>query len=298
MVSSGGTTGRVLMVVAALALGRCGGGSSAGPTQPPVPAPSTPTPAPTPAPSDPPISVSCTKLPAGNPNAPCQVESSDFQATVDQAIRTLQGEQPQIFNGDQVLSTGSYYVGLIKILDRQGICAINDGEELAVAKTPSYNEQFHVLTSQNRARFGPQSYRTTCTPSVIPIPPGPLPPSPAGCSLPPSREVACGKDPQGHYLSDVSAAIDQVVKDHPELFDYTDTAVGTGWPAVKNMTAYIQAVTDVLVKKGYCAKWDGEELAVKQGSNTFSEQYAIKYADKYIRTGDGIYRASCYPAAF
>jgi len=298
-VSSGRTTGRVLMVVAALALGRCSGHSSAGPTQPGVPAPSTPTPTPVPTPtSDPPLSASCAKLPAGNPNAPCQVGSSDFQATVDQAIRTLQGEQPQIFNGDQVLSTGAYYVGLIKILDRQGICAVDDGEELAVTNTPNYNEQFHVLTSKNIARFGPQSYRTTCSPSVIPIPAGPLPPSPAGCSLAPSREVACGKDPQGRYLSDVSAAVAQVVKDHPELFDYTDLAVGTGWPAVKNMTAYVQAIIDILTKQGYCAKWDGEELAVKQGSNTFSEQYAIKFADKYIRTGDGIYRASCYPAAF
>ena len=292
------TSGRVLMVVAALALGRCGGGgSSAGPTQPPVPAPSTPTPVPTPT-ANPPLSVSCAKLPPGNPNAPCHVDASEYQSIVDGAIRTLQGEQPAIFDGDQVLSTGAYYVGLIKILDRQGICAVNDGEELAVTDRPTSNEQFHVLTSANRARFGPQSYRTTCSPSVIPIPAGPLPPSPAGCPLPPSQEVACGRDPQSHYINDVLAAIDQLIKEKPELFDFTDTAPGTGAPAVKNLAAYQQGVVDILTKKGYCAKFDGEEIGAKQGSNTFSEQFDVNYADKYVRTGDGVYRATCYPAAF
>ena len=288
----------VLMAVAALAFGRCGGGGAAsGPTQPPVPTTPTPTPAPTPS-TDPPLSVSCAKLPPGNPNAHCHTDASEYQDTVDRAIRTLQGEQPWIFDGDQVLSTGAYYVGLIKVLDRQGICAVNDGEELAVTNRATSNEQFHVLTSQNRARFGPQSYRTTCSPSVIPIPAGPLPPSPAGCPLAPSREVACGREPQSRYINDVAAAIDQVIQDKPELFDFTDTTVGTGWPAVKNLSAYQQAVVDILVKKGYCAKSDGEEIAVKQGSNTLSEQFDVNYQDKYVRKGPGIYRATCYPAAF
>jgi hypothetical protein len=53
-----------------------------------------------------------------------------------------------------------------------------------------------------------------------------------------------------------------------------------------------------MVKKGYCAKDDGEEIAVKRGSNTFSEQFDINLSDKYVRMGPGIYRTSCYPAAF
>ena len=93
----------VLMVVAALGLGRCGGGGSgAGPTQPPVPTPPTPTPAPTPT-SDPPLSVSCAKLPPGNPNAPCHTDASEYQDTVDRAIRTLQGEQPWILDRKSVV---------------------------------------------------------------------------------------------------------------------------------------------------------------------------------------------------
>ena len=58
------------------------------------------------------------------------------------------------------------------------------------------------------------------------------------------------------------------------------------------------AVGAILTGMGYCARFDGEEIALKKGSNASSEQYDVNYQDRYIRTGDGIYRASCYPAAF
>jgi hypothetical protein len=248
--------------------------------------------------ADPPLSASCNKLPPGTPSAACRIEPSDYQTIVDRSIRTLQAEQPAIFEGDQVLSVGQYYVGLIKVLDRQGICAVFDGEELAVTDRPTSNEQFHVLTSASRARFGPQSYRTTCSPSVVPVVPGALPPAPAGCTLASSREVACGRESSSRYINDMTAAIEQVLKEKPDLFNYGDTAAGTGWPAVKNLAAYHGAVVEVLVTKGYCAKDDGEEIQVKQGSNTLSEHFDINFQDKYIRLGQGIYRASCYPAAF
>ena len=172
---------------------------------------------------------------AGQPGRGLPIEPSDYQTIVDRSIRTLQAEQPAIFEGDQVLSVGQYYVGLIKVLDRQGICAVFDGEELAVTDRPTSNEQFHVLTSASRARFGPQSYRTTCSPSVVPVVPGALPPAPAGCTLPSSREVACGRENSSRYINDMTAAIEQVLKEKPDLFNYGDTAAGTGWPAVKNL---------------------------------------------------------------
>ena len=57
--------------------------------------------------ADPPLSASCNKLPPGNPNAACRTEPSDYQTIVDRSIRTLQAEQPAIFEGDQVLSIGA-----------------------------------------------------------------------------------------------------------------------------------------------------------------------------------------------
>ena len=290
--------GLALVALGALALGHCGGGGSgAGPTTPPVPPVTTPTPTPGPTP-EPPLSQSCAKLPPGSVGGRCNTEASEYQEIVDRAIRTLQGEQPAIFEGDQVLSIGAYYVGLIKILDRQGLCAATDGEELGVTDRASSNEQFDVLSAQSRARFGPVSYRATCSPSAVPIPQGATMPPPAGCPLPSSREIACGREPEGRYHGHVEAAIAQLQKDKPELFDFNDTAQGTSWPTVKNIDAYFQGAIDILTKQGYCAHHDGEEIVMKTGSNAFSEHYDIDFQHKYIRTGPGIYRLSCYPAAF
>jgi hypothetical protein len=286
----------VLVVLAALTVSVCGGGGSApGPTVPVPPPTPTPIPAPTP---EPPLSQTCARLLAVNADAPCKREDATFQAEVDDAIRTLQGEQPQIFEGDVVTSVGAYYVGLIKVLDRQGLCAQFDGEELGVTNTSAFSDQYHVMTSRQIARFGPGSYRATCYPSVVPSAEGALPPPPPGCSLQSSREVACSRESSGGvYYEDVAAAIVQIQKDKPDLFDFTDTQPGTDWPRVTDLEAYLAGIVQILVKQGYCAQVQ-EEVMVKRGTNTFSEQYKVDYSHKYIRTGQGIYRASCYPAAF
>jgi len=291
--------GLALVGLGAVALSVCGGGgnSPSGPAQPTAPPVVTPTAAPAPTP-DSVLSLSCAKLPVGALTPSCRADTSDFQADVDEAIRTLQREQPQLFVGDEVLSVGAYYVGLIKILDRKGLCAATEGEELGVARSASYNEQYDVLSARNGARFGPVSYRVTCSPSAVPIPTPGLPPQQAGCPLAPSREVACGREPEGKYYGEVEAAISQILKERPELFDFTDINPGSDFPAIKNLDAYNKAMVDAMTAKGYCAKHDGEELALKKGSNTSSEQYDVDIAGKYVRRGTGIYRVSCYPAAF
>ena len=116
--------------------------------------------------------------------------------------------------------------------------------------------------------------------------------------MPSSREIACGREPSGRYYGDVEAAITQIQKDKPELFDFSNTAQGTGEPAVKDNNAYLQGVVDILAKKGYCGRHDGEEVAIKIGSNTFNEQYDIDFQNKYVRRGTGIYRSTCYPSSF
>ena len=256
--------GLALVAIGALALGHCGGGSGAGPTDPPVPPVTTPTPAPTPT-AEPPISASCAKLPAGTrTRAAARRRPSTRTSWIARSGRCRR-EQPAIFEGDQVLSIGAYYVGLIKVLDRQGLCAATDGEELGVTDRASSNEQFDVLSSQSRARFGPVSYRTTCSPSAVPIPQGGLSPPPAGCPLPSSREIACGREPQGRYHGDVEAAVAQIQKDKPELFDFNDMAPGDGLagreehrrlPPGRSSTSWPRRAT--------APSDDGEEIAVKQ----------------------------------
>jgi len=295
--SASRAVGLTLIGLGALSLNVCGGGASSpgGPTPPTPPPVATPTPPPT---IDPPLSASCAKLPPGSATPSCKLDAPDFQSQVDQAIRTLQQEQPQMFNDNQVLSVGAFYVGLIKVLDRQGLCAATEGEELGVANAASYNEQYDVLSAKGTVRFGPASYQVTCSPSSVPLPSPGLPPQQQGCPLPPSREIACGKEPEGKYYLDVEAAITQILKDKPELFDFSMTAPATDWVLILDHAGYNKGMVDIMTTKGYCAKHDGEELALKKGANASSEQYDVDLAGKYIRRGPGTYQVSCYPAAF
>lgn len=289
-----------MAVVAVASFSVCGGGdsSSGGPTQPAPPPVVEPTPDPGPTP-EPPLSASCAALPLGDPTVRCPYEQPTFQNEVDNAIRTLQAEQPALFDQNQVVqAVGAYYVGLIQILDRQGLCAYYDGEELGVSNSANFNDQFDILTANNRMRIGEKTYRSTCHPSAIPVGKGPLRPSPEGCSLAPSREVACSRQEAGRFHHIVEDAVQQVLRDQPELFNFNDIAPGTDWPRINDLEAYTLAVIDVVRARGFCVKNDElEEIAVKN-ENSFSEQYDIQYRDKYIRTGQGTYRATCYPAAF
>jgi len=282
------------VVTAALALAVCGGGGDSGspavPSLPVVTPTATPIAAPTP---EPPVSASCARLPAGATKYSCRTEASTFQDDLEDAIDTVKREHPEAFDGDQVKNVGLYVVELIKAFDRKGICADWDGEELGVATSRDYNDQYDVLTAKSQVR---RYFVGTCYPSVVPVNRTPAGSSPAGCSLPPSREISCG-DPESAFFDDVSGAVDALLKTRPELFDLGDTNPGTGWPRVRDMVAYHQAVVDALAQKGYCAMFDGEEIQAKR-TNAFSEHYDVNYADKYIRTGAGIFRGSCYPAAF
>lgn len=284
-----------LVVLAGLTLTVCGDGgnprSPGGPSSP-VPTPTaTPIAAPTP---DPPLSASCARLPAGATKYSCRTEAATFQEDLEEAIDAVKRDHPEAFEGDEVRNVGLYIVEVIKAFDRKGICADYDGEELGVATSGDYNDQYDILTSKSQVR---RYFVGTCYPSVIPIPRALAPSAPAGCSLPPSREVSCGDPDSGAFYEDVAGAQDDLLKTRPELFDFADLSKGTLWPRVRDMAAYNQAMIDALAKKGYCAIFDGEEIQVKR-TNQFSEHYDVNYADKYIRSGPGIFRGSCYPSAF
>jgi len=277
--------------LAALTLSVCGGDKkSATPTQPIV----VPTIAPTSLPPTPgpPLSASCARLSPGATKYTCSTATPYFLDEVNEAIDTLKLQQPRIFNGDQVLDTGAYVVGLIRLLDKKNLCADWDGEELAVARTNNLNDQYDVLTARGLVR---RYFVGTCWPSVIPVHRHKAPPAPAGCALPPSVEISCGH-PASRFVDQVLAAIDQIQKDKPELFDFSERSP-QGWPLVKDMAGYQNGVIDMLAAQGFCGRFDGEEVALKR-TNDFTEHFDINYQDKYVREGTGIYRGACYPAAF
>ena len=287
---------RFLVLPLAVLLAFCHGGGQPAASTPTGPV--VPTVAPTTAPvAAQPLSVSCAKLPDGDPKANCHDDSPTFLADVDDAIDTLRREQSYLFNDNEVLNVGAYYIGIIRILDRKGLCAGFDGEELGVKTSNDYNDQFKILTSRSIVRSGKSAFLGTCYPAAFPAPQGPLPPAPSGCSLPSSRSIACGRPPEGAYYDEVMAAIDQLLKQKPQLFDFTDHAPGTDSPRITDLPGYYAGVIAFLVSKGYCAIFDGEEIQLKR-TNEFTEHYKIDYSNAYVRTGPGTLRGSCYPAAF
>jgi len=284
-------------IVAASALSVCGGKQ---PTTPATPPPTTAPPAtqPTPPPT------SCSRLGYVSPSNDCRSESASFQPQIDRAMDKLIAQHPEIFNLSEtsgtgqyrVRSPGRYYVGLIKNLEEQGVCAGFDGEELQVKDSNSFNDQYHVMTSAFYMRRGTGSYRTTCTPAVFPTPPPPFPPN-NGCSLPGSMEITCDHEDEAFYRDVVEQAIQKVAKDHPEVFNFSNTQPGTDWFAIIDNDKYFEYMVQAVISLGYCSRFDGEELVVKK-SNDFSEHYDIFAGEGYIRRGPGSYRSSCFPAAF
>jgi hypothetical protein len=161
-----------------------------------------------------------------------------------------------------------------------------------VARTSNLNDQYDVLTATGQVR---RYFVGTCWPPVIPVRRRGGVPPPAACSLPSSVEITCGNR-ESRFLDKMLAAIDQVEKDKPELFDFNDRSQ-QGWPRVNDMQAYYRAIIEIFSAQGFCGRFDGEEIAVKQ-TNEFTEHFDVNYQDKYVRRGPGIYRGACYPAAF
>jgi hypothetical protein len=221
-------------------------------------------------------------------------------ADVDAVLSELIRERPNMFEntdgGLRVRSTGQFYVAFLQKLDQRGICAQFDGEEVGMKNSDSFNDQFHMVTSDLILRRGESSYRATCYPASFPGPARGYPPK-NGCSLPSSIEITCGRERATH-LSVVDAAINQVVREHPEVFDLGGRQPAEGWYKIVNVTAYDNYVVEAIKSQsGFCARHDGEELVVKN-ANEFSEHYDISTAEGNVRRGEGSYRSSCYPAAF
>src|SRR5712691_1262601 len=137
------------------------------------------------------------------------------------------------------------------------------------------------------------------TPAPTPVTtPAPAVPSPAAtprafvCPLPalPDLHINCPKlSPE---LSDfVTTAIESVVAQRPELFDFTDN-LGTGSWKVKDRQKYVDAVVTAIHAQGICAKDDNEEIALKN-TNAFNEQYNIWTSGGYVRRS---YITTCFPA--
>jgi hypothetical protein len=278
----------------------CGGGSKpAGPSGSPTPSPApTANPSATPTPG---AQGLCAQLGyVSTPNTRCNENASGrFQAEADAAIDKAIMEHADIFangpGGIQVKNPGAYVVYVVQNVNQAGFCADYDGEELQIKTSNDFNEQYDILTASNYVRKG-SSYQASCSPAAFPTPPPPPIPPPPGCGLPSSRELSCGASTES-YRGPLNAAIDQAVQEHPEVFDTSRTRGAPDAYLVTNEAKYLEYVASNLTARGFCARWDGEEMVVK-ATNAFSDHFDIITSEGYIRRGGGQYSVSCYPAAF
>jgi len=92
------------------------------------------------------------------------------------------------------------------------------------------------------------------------------------------------------FLDDMDRAASRVASSRPELFS-------GGRVPIERWNAYYDAIIRELQGMGYCAMYDGHDIAVKN-TNSFNEQYHVIQSNGSPRTGEGSYRATCRPAWF
>jgi hypothetical protein len=108
------------------------------------------------------------RLPLGSPTYTCRDEGAEFLGDVTDAIDTLKSERPEFFrDGSSVTNLGGHYVGLIRILDRKGLCAAYDGEEIQVKRSNEWSEHYDVNLSDKYVRRGTGSFRGSCYPAAF-----------------------------------------------------------------------------------------------------------------------------------
>jgi hypothetical protein len=129
--------------------------------------------------------------------------------------------------------------------------------------------------------------------------PAPPPPSGQGCGVGPgngSGENCPRQEPS--FLNEVESALDQLVRQEPQLFNLKKTSKGcANCYQIVDSDRYVQRMAELMSERGLCGLYDGEELAVKR-TNAFNDQYDIFTADGFIRRQLGSYRSTCYPAWF
>jgi hypothetical protein len=254
---------------------------------PPIPPPAAATTtAATPAPTPQAGVRGCGLPPVTTPGGGCTRDEPLFLGEVDEAVRQLQRQRPDIFEASYVLSPPQFYLGVIANLEAKGFCAAFDGEEIQIKDSQAYSEQYHLITSGQYLRWGEVTYRATCRPAAFPTVQSPLGQR-GDCRLPSSRSIACARETP-RYLGQVQAAIEQLRRERPDLFrgDY-----------VLDSDAYYAGLVRILKGTLACAIFDGEEIAVKNDNNV-SEQYHVQFSWGQIRNDAYAYRASCYPATF
>jgi len=203
-----------------------------------------------------------------------------------------------VLQNGQIQSPSAYLKLIVDSLDRQGVCAVYDGEELSVRTSSGHNELFDIITSTGGSW---SRYMSTCSPAT-PIPAIVAPPvQDPECRLAPSKDAYCDR-PGPADEGDVSASLDQLIAEDralatPRIFDFRDRAAGTddGWKVI-NLSLYFSEMRLKLRARGYCSIREGDdELWIKRGTNRFSEHWDLLRGEGHSLR---LLAATCHDAAF
>ncbi len=144
---------------------------------------------------------------------------------------------------------------------------------------------------------------TSTPPLTTPVSNPTTPPADDTCPLGLGTvDVSCY--PEGPQLaSQIDAAIDMLVDEHPELLDLTsETAPGSGWYKVVDREGYLDTMVENLRRMEFCAERDSDDverepILVKE-SNDYSERFDVLSDKGFIQRGETAYLTTCAPASF
>lgn len=249
-------------------------------------------------------------MPPGNGSpSGCTKGTPNFLGRVKDAVNLAAGSSyrdpntGEVFDilqsNNKIVVASAYLKTVTDALDRQGLCAVFDGEEISVRDGGGYNENYDIITAEG---FSWVNYIVTCNPALpIPaLPPAPPARDPDCRNLPPSAFTFCARDSSA-YDGDVFDAQDIVIAEDraraaPQVFNFDrrfNSSTTYGYLIV-NEPLYISQMLAKLKAKGLCAIYDGDEFVVKR-NNVFSEHLDMIRADMFaIRN----HVSTCRDAAF
>jgi hypothetical protein len=152
-----------------------------------------------------------------------------------------------------------------------------------------------MLVAVLAAACGSTSTPTAPATSAPTPTPAPAPTAQAfTCPLPamPDLHNTCPKLTPRHQEY-VNTAIDTVMRQHPELFDFNDT-LGSAVKVLDRHKYQTAVVAAINARGGVCGNDNNEEIQTKT-TNDFNEQYNIWFSGGYTRRS---YITTCFPAQF
>jgi hypothetical protein len=110
------------------------------------------------------------ELPPSRDMGCTRLETALFKELTDRIADEITADRPDIVSNRRVAyeNWNEYFDEFVKRLRAEGLCAIFDGEEIAVKNSNFVSEQYHVLLSSGEIRKSNKgSYRASCSPAAF-----------------------------------------------------------------------------------------------------------------------------------